>query len=381
MHLNIERSTLLRGLNSVTGVVERRVSIPILSHVLLRTSSDRLHMTATDLEREVCDSVPADIQHGRLPRACTVAAHDLRNIIGSLPAGATVELKHDADKGRLRISAASSKFELCTLAADDFPSMAAVAGGHTFEVPPDELQALFGRTKFAMSSEETRYYLNGVFLHVPKAGAHGAPLNPALRAVATDGHRLAQIDMPLPDGATGMASVIVPRKTVDTVLALLKGCDSAITCSVAAGRVQFKIGDIAITSKLIDGTYPDYARVIPAVGSASRLTVASAGFAAAVARVTAVASERGQAIKVSLSDNTLALELKNPEGGSANDQLEAGYAARPLVIGFNARYLADVITAAAGAELTMDLVDSGSPALVRSAGDDTALFVLMPMRA
>ena len=233
---------------------------------------------------------------------------------------------------------------------------------------------MIDKTRFAISTEETRYYLNGIFFHCAEAGRESM-----LRAVATDGHRLAQAELPRPRGADGMPGVIIPRKTVHELHRLIEESAETLTISVSPTKVRFEIGSVTLTSKLIDGTFPDYGRVIPQ-NNDKELKVETATFIAAVDRVSTIASERGRAVKLNLSADKLVLSVNNPEGGSATEEIAVGYTASPLEIGFNARYLLDIAGQLEGEEARFLLADAGSPTMIRGTEDTTALYVLMPMR-
>jgi DNA polymerase-3 subunit beta len=371
MRLVIERSELMRALGHVTSVVERRTTIPILSNVLLKATGSSLELKATDLEREVVESVSADIQQ---PGATTVPAHMLNDIVRKLPEGSEVEMVRDAERERLTIRAGQSRFALQTIAADDFPDLAAGELGHTFEIPAADLKSLIEKTRFAISTEETRYYLNGIYLHIAERVGQ-----PTLRAVATDGHRLAQLDVDRPAGAEGMPGVIVPRKTVHEVYRLVETTQGPISVGVSPSKVRFEIGPIVLTSKLIDGSFPDYQRVIPQMNDKS-MKVSNSQFMSAVDRVSTIASERGRAVKLAIAPERLTLSVTNPDGGSATEELAVDYGANEMEIGFNARYLLDISGQLESDTLQFLLADSGSPTMVKDGGDDRALYVLMPMR-
>ena len=371
MRLVIERGELLRALSHVTSVVERRTTIPILSNVMLSASGRSLRFKATDLEREVIENVACDVTQ---PGALTVPAHMLHDIVRKLPDGAQVELVKDAEKERLTLKAGQSRFALQTLSADDFPDLAVGEMGHEFEVSSADLKRLIDKTRFAISTEETRYYLNGIYLHTAERGEEHT-----LRAVATDGHRLAQVELPRPEGATGMAGIIIPRKTVHELHRLIEDSSGVVKMGVSPAKVRFEIGTVTLTSKLIDSSFPDYGRVIPQ-GNDKEMKVSNAEFKSAVDRVSTIASERGRAVKLSMGNNRLTLSVNNPEGGSATEEIGVGYSATPLEIGFNARYLLDIASQLEGEEARFMLADPGSPTMVRDSSDDSALYVLMPMR-
>ncbi len=371
MRLVIERGELLRALGHVTSVVERRTTIPILSNVLLQAQGTSVALKATDLEREVIEEAPATVEE---PGALTVPAHMLHDIVRKLADGTQVKLERDEEQDRLTLSAGQSRFSLQTLPADDFPDIAIGEMPFSFECSATDLRRLIDKTRFAISTEETRYYLNGIYLHT--AEGEGGP---TLRAVATDGHRLAQVELALPEGAQGMPGIIIPRKTVHEVHRLLEASSGSVQVGVSETKVRFEIGTVTLTSKLIDGTFPDYSRVIPQSND-KELRVSNGDFIGAVDRVSTIASERGRAIKLSLDKDMLTLSVNNPEGGSATEELTVSYTSEPLEIGFNARYLLDITSQFEGEDAYFMLNDPGSPTMVRDPADESALYVLMPMR-
>jgi DNA polymerase-3 subunit beta len=283
-------------------------------------------------------------------------------------------LDASGDRASLTIRAGRSRFSLQTLPESDFPDLAAGEMTHTFALPAKDLKRLIDKTQFAISTEETRYYLNGIYLHT--AGAAKAM---KLRAVATDGHRLAQVELDAPAGAEGMPGVIVPRKTVSEVQRLIEDLDAEIGVELSQTKIRFTIGDVVLTSKLIDGTFPDYTRVIPA-GNDKTLVVDKPDFAAAVDRVSTVSSERGRAVKLALSAGKLVLTVTNPDSGSATEEIEVEYESDPIDIGFNSRYLLDITAQIDGEVAVLKLADPGSPTLIQDKDAGGALYVLMPMR-
>jgi DNA polymerase-3 subunit beta len=272
------------------------------------------------------------------------------------------------------VKAGRSRFSLQTLPESDFPDLAAGDHPPKFSLSTAHLKRLVDKTQFAISTEETRYYLNGIYLHTVGSGA-----NATLRAVATDGHRLAQVELPLPDGAAGMPGVIVPRKTVSEVQRLIETTEGEISVELSGGKVRFGIGDVVLTSKLIDGTFPDYGRVIP-LNNDKHLAVDKKDFEAAVDRVSTVSSERGRAVKLSIAGGRLTLSVTNPDSGSATEELEVDYDSEPLDIGFNSRYLLDIAAQIEGEVAILKLADPGSPTLIQDKDAKGALYVLMPMR-
>ena len=283
MKLSIERGTLLKALAQAQSVVERRNTIPILANVLIEADGAQVSFRATDLDIEVVDRAPAMVERAG---ATTVSAVMLHEIVRKLPDGALVNLTEDAASGRLAITAGRSNFNLATLPREDFPVMATSEYTTNFSAKAPDLRRLFDKAKFAISTEETRYYLNGVYMHTATS-ENGA----VLRCVATDGHRLARIDAPLPEGAAGMPGVIVPRKTVNELRKLLDDDEAMIAVSVSETKVRFATPLFTLTSKVIDGTFPDYTRVIP-TGNTRRLEVDATEFAKAVDRVATVSSEQ-----------------------------------------------------------------------------------------
>jgi DNA polymerase-3 subunit beta len=370
MKVTVERSALLKCLGHVHRVVERRNTIPILANVLIRAENAKLAIKATDLDLEVIETIPAEVAG---PGATTVPAHMIYDIVRKLPEGAQVVLDASGDRGTLAIRAGRAQFSLQTLPESDFPDLAAGEMTHRFALAAKDLKRLIDKTQFAISTEETRYYLNGIYLH----GLDGKVAT--LRAVATDGHRLAQVDLPAPAGTAGMPGVIVPRKTVGEVQRLIEDAEAEVTVELSQTKIRFTLGDVVLTSKLIDGTFPDYARVIP-VGNDKELTVDKPDFEAAVDRVSTVSSERGRAVKLSLSAGKLVLSVTNPDSGSATEEIEVEYDAERLDIGFNSRYLLDIAAQIEGEVAVLKLADPGSPTLIQDRDAKDALYVLMPMR-
>jgi DNA polymerase-3 subunit beta len=371
MKVTVERSELLKSLGHVHRVVERRNTIPILANVLIRAERSKLGLKATDLDLEVFETIAADVAPGG---ATTVPAHMLYEIVRKLPDGSQIVLEGSGDRAVLAIRAGRSRFTLQTLPDSDFPDLAAGDLTHKFTLTAADLKRLIEKTQFAISTEETRYYLNGIYLHIATSGKSSM-----LRAVATDGHRLAQFELPLPSGAEGMPGVIVPRKTVGEVQRLIEDNEAEVAVELSQGKIRFTIGAVTLTSKLIDGTFPDYARVIP-LGNDKELVVDKAEFEAAVDRVSTVSSERGRAVKLSLSPGKLTLSVTNPDSGSATEELEIEYDADPLDIGFNSRYLLDIASQLEGEAAVLKLADPGSPTLIQDRSNTGALYVLMPMR-
>lgn len=371
MKLSIERATLLKAVAQAQSVVERRNTIPILANVLIEAEGDSVRMRATDLDIEVVDRAPAQIERAG---ATTVSAVMLHEIVRKLPDGALVQLTDDPRTGRLTVEAGRSTFSLATLPREDFPVMASSEYASNFAAPARDLRRLFEKSKFAISTEETRYYLNGVYMHVAESED-----GRVLRCVATDGHRLARIDAPLPAGAEAMPGVIVPRKTVGELRKLLEDDETQIAISVSETKIRFATPDISLTSKVIDGTFPDYTRVIPQ-SNTKRLEVDAADFAKAVDRVATVSSERSRAVKLLLEEDKLTLSVNSPDSGAATEELVVAYGDERLEIGFNAKYLLEISSQIDRENAVFMFNSAGDPALVREGGDTSAVYVVMPMR-
>jgi DNA polymerase III subunit beta len=371
MRVILERSNLLKSLNHVHRVVERRNTIPILSNVLLSANGASLELKATDLDLEVTEATAATVEQAG---ATTVPAHLLYDIVRKLPDGAEVMLKLDEGGNAMSVVSGRSSFRLQCLPQADFPELSAGNFSHMFRLDSAELKRLIDKTQFAISTEETRYYLNGIYLHTHEEGG-----KLKLRAVATDGHRLARTETEAPAGSEGMPGIIIPRKTVSELQKLVDAPDIAVATELSDTKIRFTIGSVVLTSKLIDGTFPDYQRVIP-TGNDKKLVIDRQSFSQAVDRVSTISTERGRAVKMSIASGQVTLTVNNPDSGSATEELAADYDADPLEIGFNARYLLDVAGQLSGGEACFMLADAGAPTLINDSVDESALYVLMPMR-
>jgi DNA polymerase III subunit beta len=369
MKATIERATLLRSLAHVQSVVERRNTIPILSNVLLEaTAEGGIRLMATDLDLQIVETVEAAVDQ---PGATTVSAHTLFDIVRKLPEGSQVQLA--AAEGKMAINAGRARFNLQTLPRDDFPVIAEGELPTKFELPAATLRQIIDKTRFAISTEETRYYLNGIFFHVSDEA------QPVLKAAATDGHRLARVTVPRPDGAEGMPDIIVPRKCVAEIRKLLEEVDGTVAISLSNTKVRFDLGTAILTSKLIDGTFPDYSRVIP-TGNDKMLKLDPKSFMEGVDRVSTIASEKTRAVKMALDRDKITLSVTSPENGTASEEVPGDYAAQGFEIGFNARYLMDILHQIDGDTVEVHLADAAAPTLIRENDKAAALYVLMPMR-
>ncbi len=373
MKATLERATLLRCLSHVQSVVERRNTIPILSNVLIEAENGGLKVMATDLDLQVVEHIDAaSVESGG---SVTVSAHLLFDIARKLPEGSQVSL--ETAENRMDVKAGRSRFKLPTLPRDDFPVIVEGDLPTSFSLPAKTLAELIDRTRFAISTEETRYYLNGIFLHVSDED------QPVLKAAATDGHRLARFTLDRPEGADGMPDVIVPRKAVAELRKLLdENMDGDVGIDLSASKIRFALGGeggVVLTSKLIDGTFPDYSRVIP-TGNDKLLKIDPKSFFSGVDRVATIATEKTRAVKMGLDKDKVTLTVTSPDNGTASEELAAEYASDGFEIGFNAGYLKDILSQIDSDLVEIHLADAGAPTLIRKDDDSPALYVLMPMR-
>jgi DNA polymerase-3 subunit beta len=369
MKATIERATLLKSLGHVQSVVERRNTIPILSNVLIEaTEEGGIRLMATDLDLQVNETIEANVTQ---PGATTVSAHTLFDIARKLPEGSQVELS--AADGKMQVNAGRARFNLATLPRDDFPVIAEGDLPTRFELPAATLRQIIDKTRFAISTEETRYYLNGIFLHVSDEAT------PVLKAAATDGHRLARVTVPRPGGAEGMPDIIIPRKCVAELRKLLDEVDGSVQVSLSESKIRFGLGTAILTSKLIDGTFPDYSRVIPTAND-KLLRIDPRSFEEGVDRVATIASEKTRAVKMALDRDRVTLSVTSPENGTAAEEVPGDYTSDGFEIGFNARYLLDILGQIDGDTVEIHLADAAAPTLLRENDKAPALYVLMPMR-
>ena len=372
MKVTLERNHLLKSLSHVHRVVERRNTYPILANVLFKASDDRVELRATDLDIEVTESVPAMVS---TQGTTTVPAHTLYEIVRKLADGAEVRLETDGGENMV-LTSGRSRFNLACLSPDSFPDLKSGNFAHEFTMPASALRELIERTQFAISNEETRYYLNGIYFHAVENSATGT----LLRAVATDGHRMARAEIDAPEGAKGMPGIIVPKKTVGEVQKLLDGADGDVSVEVSDTKIRFTVSSVVLLSKLIEGTFPDYDRVTPK-NNDKQMNVDRASFAIAVDRVSTIASDRGgKAVKLQAKDGLLELSVTNPDHGTASEELAVEFYTDGFEIGFNARYLLDIIGQIRSESAVFMFNDAGSPTLVKDDGETRALYVLMPMR-
>ena len=374
MELTISRDYIIESLGHVQSVVERRNTIPILANVRLDANDDdKLHLTATDMDLAIIESQKANVsQNG----ATTVSAHMLYDIIRKFAAGSEVKLSIVNNNDKLQVESGRSRFELTCLPVEDFPVMSEGELPHKFEISASSLKRLIDKTGFAISTEETRYYLNGIYLHAAQDNDSNV-----LRAVATDGHRLAQVDTELPAGAQQIPGVIIPRKTVNEVRKLIDGNSDTLLVMIALSdtKIRFAFEGAILTSKLIDGSFPDYERVIP-LSNDKIMQVVKIDFTNAVDRVSTIATEKSRAIKITLESSTIKLSANNVDTGAAAEELDAQYKNEKIEIGFNSRYVLDMAKQIKGDTIEFQLSDSASPTLVRDPEDEKTVYVIMPMR-
>ncbi len=371
MKITIERSELLRALNHVHSVVERRNTIPILSNVLIETIDGGINLTATDMDIAIVEKAIATIN---IEGATTVPVHTIYDIIRKLPDGSQVVFNTEEDNDKLVLTSGRSRFSLQTLPSDDFPTMAGGDMPHSFKIGASEIKSIIDRTKFAISTEETRYYLNGIYIHI--TSDNGVTL---LRGAATDGHRLARVEIPAPDGSEGIPGIIIPRKAIGELRKLIDETTDAISISLSTTKICFSFDDAILTSKLIDGTFPDYERVIPTANDKS-IGFDCRNFAAAVDRVATIATEKTRGVKMQMENNVMTLSVSSQDNGTAREEISIDYDGEAIEAGFNSRYLLDVAQLIESGNAEFLMADAASPTIVRDVEDLSALYVLMPMR-
>lgn len=364
MKFSAARDVLLKPLQAVIGVVERRQTMPILSNVLLVTKNGQLSVTATDLEVELVAEAEVDVEAGG---EITVSGRKFLDICRALPDGAAVNVSLGGDK--LSVKSGRSKFSLATLPAAEFPGVEDIKATQTIAVRQDVLARLIEKTHFSMAQQDVRYYLNGMLLET--GGKH-------LRAVATDGHRLALCAVELDGETLEEQQVIVPRKGVLELQRLLGG-ESMLEIELGSNHVRIQLDGIRFTSKLIDGRFPEYERVIPQ-DSANQLTADREVLRGALQRTAILSNEKYRGIRLIIRDNSVVLQAHNPEQEEAEEELEIAYAGDDIEIGFNVNYLLDAIGAVGGEEVNLSVVDSNSSCLIRQPDNAECKFVVMPMR-
>lgn len=371
MQFKIERNQLLRALTSATRIVPKRSEHPILLNVLLIAMDGSLKIKASDLDRELVEVIDANIKK---PGAVAVSGSVLRDIARKLPDGSEVTVSHDVKNNALRIECGRIGYVLPTMLASDFPDLNIGKITHQFSIASSDLRRMIEKSRFAISTEETRYYLNGIYMHATKHNN-----NDVLRAVATDGHRLALSDTDIPHGASEMPGIIIPRKTINELHRMLKDGDDSVCVSVSQSVIHFEMGSIAFASKLIDATFPEYQRIVPKDKNHA-LVVANAEFMASVNRVSTISKVDGKSIKLSIENGRIYLNCSTIDGHSAADEIEADWKSNPIDISFSAKYLVDICGQIDGQHMIMQIKDSVSPVVIKDIADEKSMYILMPMR-
>ena len=374
MKIAIEKAGLLKLIGRVRDVADRRNPIPVLSNLLLKGDEGMLSVTATDMDFVIHATASARIDEAGM---ATAPAHMLYDITRKLPEDSDVLL--ESDEHQIKLCAGSARFFLASQPLEQFPPEIREEPQREFHLDIVTLRNMIERTHFAMSHEETRYYLNGLHLHVLNdSQGHGV-----MRAVATDGHRLARIEIPMPEGSEGMPGVIIPRKVVDQLKKLMGdlGNNTEATIGLSETRIRITLPNIILSSKLVEGNFPDYERVIPS-GNDKQLTIDCQRFREAVDRVAAViTTDRFRAIKLLIAKDAMTLSVNNAEhNGSASEEITITYDADDLEIGFNSTYLLDIARQIRGHDMQFNLADPATPTLLRDSDDGSALYVLMPLR-
>lgn len=365
MKFTIDRETLLKPLQQVIGVVERRQTLPVLGNLLVVAGKDGLQMTATDLEVEIQSNVKLDVKEGG---EITLPARKLADICKALPEEARIEIGIKDQKAQIR--SGKSRFTLSTLPAADFPVVDKIQSDSEFSIPQNRLKELIDRTQFSMAQQDVRYYLNGLMLEIGKG---------LLRAVATDGHRLALCDMDVDLNSPNPRQVIVPRKGIQELQRLLDDSEAPVQVEIGSNHVRVRTDDVCFTSKLVDGRFPDYERVLPKGGD-KRVLADRELFRQALSRTSILSNEKYRGIRLNLEKNNIRIQAHNPEQEEADEEFEVNYQGAGLEIGFNVTYLLDVLATVRSDEVELTLSDSNSSCLIRQPGTDQYRYVVMPMR-
>lgn len=365
MKFTVDRETLLKPLQQVIGVVERRQTLPVLGNLLVLANANGLRITATDLEVEIQARVDVDIEEAG---EITLPARKLVDICKALPEGASIQVSVKDQKAQIR--SGKSRFTLTTLPAADFPLVETIKGECSFSIPQNRLKELIERTQFSMAQQDVRYYLNGLMLEIAKG---------RLRAVATDGHRLALCDMPVDVKLSQVRQVIVPRKGIQELQRLLESSDDPVQVDVGTNHIGISSADTRFTSKLVDGRFPDYDRVVPKGGD--KLILADRELLRqALSRTSILSNEKYRGIRLNLDKNIIKIQAHNPEQEEADEEFEVDYKGAGLEIGFNVTYLLDVLASVRSDNIEITLSDSNSSCLLREPGTEQYRYVVMPMR-
>ena len=361
------RDAILKPLQAVAGIVERRHTLPILANILVRKQGDEVTFLGTDIEIQVATT--ATLGGAADEVATTVSARKLIDILRALPDNVEVEVSLANKKATLK--AGKSRFSLLTLGAEDFPTVAiSDAASASFSLPQNRLRHLFHMVHFAMAQQDIRYYLNGLLLVTD---------GPLVRVVATDGHRLAYCETTIEGAELARQEVIVPRKTVLELQRLLADSDEPVAIDIAANQVRFRFGTVDMISKLVEGKFPDFQRVIP-TGYTKWLTIRRDALAGSLARASILTSDKFKGVRLSLGEAGLKVQITNAEQEEALEEIDAEYVGDPLEVGFNINYLQDVLNNLKVDEVRIGFGDSNTSALLTIPGDDSFKYVVMPMR-
>lgn len=368
LHVILEKNTLMKALSHCQGVVERRNTVPILGHVLLECQGNALKITATDLEIAFVETLPAHIKaHG----SATVSAHLLFDVVRKLREGSEIELKTSENGEFLHLNSGRSTYNFACLPVADFPVMTTEELPSTFNIHAAELSRLIDKTRFSMSTEETRYYLNGIFFHKTADGF--------LKAVATDGLRLAQAQVELAEGTPNLPEVIISRKTIHEIRKLIDETAEEVTVSLSENQVRFVVASSILISRLIEGKFPDYEKVIP-VDNNNVLEVDVKAFAEAIDRISIMSTDKLRPVKIRVEGTTMVVSAHSMDTGNAIEELEVKYTGESANFGFNARFILDVTQQISNEFLHLFIGDEDQAIIAKDSVDTSALYVLMPMR-
>ena len=374
MDFRVNSTDLLKALSHIHGIVEVRHTLPILSNIIITTNDNSLSLSSTNLDIFCSDDLEAEVsQNG----STSVSASTFYEIVKRLPSGSEIHASLSEEDSTLILKCGRSKFNLTTISPDDFPKISHDDLNIQFVLSATELKRMIDKTKFAISNEETRYYLNGIFLHQTQKNSIDI-----LRAVATDGHRLAQYDIPLPQGAKDMNGIIIPKKMIQELRRVLDDASGDINIQLNENKIKFSFNNMQIISKVIDGTFPDYTKVIPQSNDKS-ITTNNDELKKAIDRVSAVAineETKSKAIKLIIDSNKISLSVDSTSRGSAIEEIDLEYNSDKVEIGFNSRYLIDICNEIDGDKINLKFLNSTSPAIILDNTDENLFFVLMPMR-
>ena len=365
MKTTIKREDLLGPLQHIIGAVERRQTLPILGNVLFKSSGGDLSLSATDLEIEMVSSVTAESSEDF---QTTIPARKLLDICKALPEGSTINFT--IEESKVSLTSARSRFTLATLPAKDFPSLDEIAVQQSFTIPQNLLKSLFDKTSFAMAQQDVRYYLNGILMEI----------SPTLvKLVATDGHRLALSQAVLDSDVSEERQIIVPRKAVLELSRLLDSAKGSAKCALSQNHIRVETDSLVFTSKLIDGKFPDYERVIPVDGN-KNMQVNREVLKQSMSRIAILSNEKYRGIRLTLSSGNLSIQANNPDQEEAEEELPVDYSESDMEIGFNVTYLIDVLNVLGSEKVQIKLKDSNSSAIISDSEDESSLYVVMPMR-